>query len=913
MNIFEKLTSPKRIAVICDNPCIPDMGRTIISNLINSGFKGTIFPVKSDMESVCAIPTYPSISHLPVSPDVVLIMSCDEDTPKWIREAGKIKAGAAVIYAPDFLNRTKNPRKILEQIQSASRRYKIRCLGPNSLGIIHPSSSLNMSLTPELPPKGRIAFISQSATFASAIMDYAVSKHVGFSLFISVGLQADLDMADIIDFLGAHQETRGIIIYLESVSSGRKFLSAARSFARTKPIVVVKSGRFHESAMVSLTRLGSIAGEDLIYDAAFKRAGMVRAEDMLDLFTTSEALSKLPTPPGKKLAIVSNAGAPAVLAIDTLIARGGELAHVSPEIAASISEIIELNMDVTNPVDVLSHVSPEDYQRVTRLLMEDDANDAVLAILAPQYSTDPVVTAEKVIEVANENWNKPLYACWMGSKNVVKARELLNINGIATFVTPEHAVRAFINMFTHRENIRLLSETPSRILEDFIPDIDKAKRIFAAALDDGRTVLTETEAKQVFKAYGLASPRSIIATTPEEALEAGRKIGFPVAMKVESPDAPLKSEVRGVILHVYENRVEEAFNKIREQLERFKPGARFQGISIQKMVLTPGVEFAIGAKKDATFGSVLLFGLGGRLSQAERDIAAGLPPFNQTLAKRLMESTKIYSYLKENNFMDLALNVLEEALIRFSILVTDFPQIEEMDISPFYLTSQNGVCLDARIILEENALKDGIQVFHGPCCPTHLCICPYPQEYTEIVKLKGMKVTLRAIVPEDEPLLEELFYTLSEESVIQRFFHLKREITHEELVTYCQVDYDRELAIVAELKEGEKRRIIGVGRITAMGDRTQAEMAVTVGDPWQGQGLGTVLMNKTIEIARNQGIKTLWMHILRDNEAMLRLAKKFRFKETDSDDPEIVSVYLNLRRRGSGNSKRKKEPGCEQA
>ncbi len=898
MDFFKHLTSPERIAVMCERPCIPGIETTLISNLINSGFRGTVYPVTRDAESVYAVPAYPSLKDLPAPPDVVLITSCDKDTPKTVQEAGKAGAKTAIIYAPDFMNRIKNGTRIMERIRSSASRHKIRCLGPNSLGIMHPSFNLNMSLSYNMPPAGRIAFISQSATFASTILDYAAAKHVGFSLFLSLGLQADLDIADLIDGLGTHGETRGIILYVEHIKDGRKFLSAARSFARTKPMVIVKGGRFEESAMLSYTRLGSMAGEDLIYDAVFRRAGMVRVEDMLELFNTSESLSKLPTPAGKRLAIVTNAGGPAILAIDTLIKSGGQLAELSPETRQEISDILGVNATVTNPVDCLSNVSADQFSQVVRACMEDEENDAVLAILTSQFSTQPFETAHKVVEVARDYWNKPLFACWMGSRNVDKGRELLNINGIATYVTPEQAVKSFIYMVNHRENIRLLSETPSRLLEDFVPDIDRAKAVLEAAAKDGRTMLTETEAKEIFAAYGLSSPESILAHTPQEALEAARKLGFPVALKVESPDAPLKSEVRGVYLHIYEDQLELTFNKIRKNLERYRPGARFNGISVQKMILMPGFEFAIGTRKDPTFGAVIVFGLGGRLAQAEKDVAVGLPPLNQTLARRLMESTKVYRFLQENNFLDLDLDILEEVLVRFSILVTDFPQIKEMDINPFLLAPHRlGTCLDGRIVMEDDALQ-GIQIFRGPCCPTHLSICPYPQEYTEHRRLKGLEVTFRAIVPEDEPLMRELFYSLSEQSIIQRFFQLKADISHEELVNYCQVDYDREIAIVAEIEQDGKRRIIGVGRITSMGDRSQAELAVTVGDPWQGRGLGTALMEKIIEIARNQGIKRLWMHILRDNEAMLRLAKKFRFKEGESEDRDIVSVYLNLTRRG---------------
>ncbi len=892
---LKNLLAPSRLAV-CIHPDIPeDLERKFLYNVIGSGFQGSIYPVDPNREAVCGIPACPTVKDLPQKADLAVLTGPPESLPKTLRQCAQARIPSAIIFSSDFRHRTRNPDRLIQEMSHICTRHSIRCLGPNSLGIIRPGHNINISLALARPPKGKIAFLSQSATLASAILDFAQSKNVGFSTFVSLGSQMDVDFADLIDFLGIDPETRGIILYVESIKNGRRFLSAARSFARSKPLVVIKGGRFEQSAKLSMSRIGALAGEDTVYEAVFKRAGMVRVDDVLELFNTSEALSKQSTPKGNRITIVTNAGGPAVLAIDTLITRGGALARLSKETKAALKKILPPHSVIGNPLDVLSDAPAERFAKAIEICLGDEDANAVLAILSPQILCQPRKTARMVVQLSELFPYRTILACWMGSGEMKEARKILNEHAIPTFVTPEQAIKSFLYMYDYEENIRLLTETPSNILVDFHPDKARAIQIMDSVVSEGRLFLLEREAKEVLRAYGIKSPPIRLARSAQEALEIGRELGFPVALKVESPDVPHKNEAGGVFLHVLENELQDVFLQIRQNLKKFNPKARFNGITIQPMVYWPGYEFAIAAKKDPTFGSVIVFGLGGQLLEAEKDYAVGIPPLNQTLARRLLEETRICRHLLRKGTKRPRMEQLEEALVRFSILVADFPQIKEIDINPFYLGKEEGTCLDGRIVLEEEALE-GFRSHQGASCPEHMVICPYPCHYIDSTKMKnGTSYLIRPIKPEDEPMMEELFYTFSPETVRNRFFQYKKEISHEELARYCQVDYDREIALVALVEEDGRERFIGVSRLTIMPSGKTAELAVVVADPWQGQGVGKRLMINAIKIAKERGIAEIWMDVLADNKAMNGMAKTMGFKREKSTDPDIVRYVLKIK------------------
>lgn len=892
MEALRKLFFPSRIAIFSSKEINPLFEKRLFRNIISGGFKGPIYPIDPDREAVCTIPAYKSIRAVSKKPDLAVITGTPEKVPSILEECAKAKIPGAIIFSMDFRHRSKNSQRLANEIKTICRDYGIRCLGPNSLGIIRTGKGINISVSTKAPPPGKIAFLSQSSTLASAILDYAASKHVGMSTFVSLGAQIDVDFGDVIDFLAMDPETRGIIIYLESVNSGRKFLSASRSFTRSKPIVVIKGGRFEQSRLVSFSRTGSLAGEDKVYDAVFKRAGMVRVEDVLELFNTSEALSKQPAPKGNHLAIITNAGGPAILAIDVLLKKGGKLARLTRGTRAAIKAAIESSAPVSNPVDCLSDASASTFSKVIEALLQDETSDGILVIVTPQPLTQPLETAQELVRLSKIHPYKTILACWMGSGHMEQARRFLNENGIPTVVAPEQAVKSFLYMYEYEANKRLLSETPSNILIDFHPNKEKALSVFKKVIKEKRLFLFERETKAVLEAYGINATKMILAKTPQEAQKAAREVGFPVAMKIESPEIANKSKIGGVRLHVLEDQVKDAFEELRKNLMKHRPGATFQGITVEPMILDMGVEFAMGAKKDPTFGSVIVFGLGGQMLEAEKDYAVGLPPLNQVLARRLLEDTKICRYLMEYSNQPSRLGHIEETLVRFSILVADFSFIKEIEINSFFFSAKEAVCLDGRMAMEEHAIF-GISTRVEEVCPDHLVICPYPCQYMDTATLKdGTPYTIRPIKPEDEPLMKELFQTFSEQTIINRFFQLKKDITHDELARYCQVDYDREIALVASLEDEDREKIIGVCRLTILPDGESGELAVVVGDPWQGNGVGKTLMEKTLKVAMNKGLKEVWMDVLKDNKAMNALATKFGFKKAASRDPDIIRYLL---------------------
>ncbi len=897
---LEYLLAPGRIAVLGADSAAGTAGRLLLNNLTGSGFRGSIFPVHPSKEAILGIPAYPDVRDIPKEVDLAVLCGSPKTILEDLEACGEKGVRAVLILAHDFRHRVKAPKKFIKAIKQKGLKHKIRILGPNSMGFIRPKLSLNVSTAQVTPPPGRLAFISQSTTLAASILDYASSKNVGFSAFLSLGTLVDVDFADLMDFFGIDQATRGMILYIESVKDGRKFMSAARAFARAKPIVVVKGGRYAQSAQAALTHTGVLAGEDKVYDAIFKRAGMIRVEEVLELFHISEALSKQPAPKGNKLLIVTSAGGPAIMATDTLNRYGGELAPLSPEAKRALDAVLPEHWNPENPLDVLSDASAHRFRDVVSICLKEEEPDGVLVILTPQFSSEPVATAKMLVELANKNPKKTLLACWMGTGESAKGRQILNLGGIPTFVAPEQAVKSFVYMHNYDKNIKLLYETPANIQEDFHPDSEAVEAILSRAGKEGQLLLSERESKEVLRAYNIESPPVKLATTPDEALEIARKMGFPVALKVESPDIPHKSEVGGVILHVTESQVKETFKRIKSNVMSMKPEARFLGVTVQPMVLWPGHEVAIGAKKDPTFGSVILFGTGGDLFETLEDYAVGLPPLNQTLARRLMEETKIYRYLKGKAFPRVDIEGLERILINFSQLIVDFPQIREVDINPFYVGGDQGVCLDARIVLEKDA-HSGVKRAQGPCCPSNLAICPYPCHYMDTASLKdGRPYIIRPIRPEDEPLLLELFHTFSPETIYMRFFQPLTDIPHEQLVRYCQVDYTRDIALVASIHEENRERIIGVGRLTMLPNGQDAEMAIVVGDPWQRQGVGLQLAKHCLAIARSEGRQVIIMDVLRQNDAMKGLAQKLGFEQVPSDDDDIVRFRLDLYKRGKG-------------
>jgi acetyltransferase len=707
-----------------------------------------------------------------------------------------------------------------------------------------------------------------------------------------VGTKIDIKFSDLIDFLGVDPETRAIILYIESIKNGRKFMTAVRSFASSKPIMVIKSGKFDVSAHIALTHSGYMAGEDKVYDAAFERAGAIRVDETLDLFYLAESLSKQRRPKGNRLAIITNSGGPAIIAVDTLLKLNGELAILSKETVEPLQTYFNYLTFIQNPIDLFIEASPKDYDAALRACLKDKNVDGVVIIHTPSYLPNSREIAEAVVEAAKAYPYKPVFTVWMGGEQVMADREFLSSKGIPTFVSTEQSVKSFMYMYRYDYNLRLLLETPEVILKDFEPDEYRAEEIIRKASEEKRLLLNLNEVKDVLLSYGIPVVPTKVVQSAEEAIEIADFIGYPVVLKIDSRKIFHKTELGGVWLSLGDqNAVRIAFKSLQDLAVRAKdPNAQ---VIIQPMVARKGYELVIGAKKDPTFGSVIVFGTGGVLLDVVEDYAIGLPPLNQTLARRMMNETKIYKHLRRQVDFESSLRYIEEVIVRFSHLIIHFPHIKEIDINPFFVSDEESFVLDANILLEPDILE-GFVPIRGDFCPPHLSICPYPDQYIDVFKLReGPSAVIRPIRPEDEPLMEELLKTSSEQTLMMRFFRKMSDMTHDQLTRYCHVDYDREISFVAIIRDEGRDRIIGEVRMSKLPDQENAEMAVVVGDGWQGQGIGKGLCMQCLKIAKEIGIKKMWMEILQVNSRMLYRAEKMGFRKVSSDE-DSVKVLLEL-------------------
>lgn len=892
VKFLDAFFNPRRIAVIgaCEDK--QSIGYTVFKNLFGKGFKGSVYPVNPRVEAVQGVEAYPRISDIQREIDLAILAVPPKEIPQILDECGVKGVKGVIILCFDFKKRVDNSQDLERKIKEASDKYGFRVLGPDSLGFIKPGINLNASIYPQIPPKGNIAFIAQSTTLSSALLDWAASKNIGFSYFISVGTKIDIKFSDLIDFLGVDPETRAIILYIESIKNGRKFMTAVRSFASSKPIMVIKSGKFDVSAHIALTHSGYMAGEDKVYDAAFERAGAIRVDETLDLFYLAESLSKQRRPKGNRLAIITNSGGPAIIAVDTLLKLNGELAILGKETIESLQTYFSYLTFIQNPVDLFIEAAPKDYDVSLRECLKDKNVDGVLVIHTPSYLPNSREIAEAVVEAAKAYPYKPVFTVWMGGEQVMADREFLSSKGIPTFVSTEQSVKSFMYMYRYDSNLRLLLETPEVILKDFEPDEYRAEEIIRKASEEKRLLLNLNEVKDVLLSYGIPVVPTKVVQSAEEAIGIADFIGYPVVLKIDSRKIFHKTELGGVWLNLRDqNAVGEAFSRLQDLAVMAKdPNAQ---VIIQPMVSRKGYELVIGAKKDPTFGSVIVFGTGGVLLDVVEDYAIGLPPLNQTLAWRMMNETKIYNHLRRQVDFESSLRYIEEVLVRFSHLIIHFPQIKEIDINPFFLSEEDSFVLDANILLEPDILE-GFVPIRGDFCPPHLSICPYPDQYIDVFKLReGPSAVIRPIRPEDEPLMEELMRTSSEQTLMMRFFRKISDMTHEQLTRYCHVDYDREISFVAIIRDNGRDRIIGEVRMSKLPDQENAEMAVVVGDSWQGQGIGKALCMQCLKIAKEIGIKKMWMEILQMNSRMLYRAEKMGFRKVSSDE-DSVKVLLEL-------------------
>jgi acetyltransferase len=872
------MLNPKTVALIGASEKEGSVGRAIMENLLLSK-KSKIFPVNPNRNTVLSINCYPNIASVPEPIDLAVIATPAKVVPETVEECGKAGVQGIVIVSAGFREIGDEGKKLEDQIREIRKKYAMRIIGPNCVGIIRPNIGLNASFLKARPEPGNIAFISQSGALGSAILDWAVNAHIGFSMFASLGSMIDVDFGDLIDFLGDDPDTRSIMIYMESIGNAKKFMSAARGFARNKPIIVVKPGRFAESAKAALSHTGSMASDDNVYDAAFKRAGVVRVKDVGDLFNSAEVLDSRHLPRGRRLAIVTNAGGPGVMATDELIELGGQLAKLSDESLRQLDSSLPPYWSKGNPIDVLGDADIGRYVNALNVCLNDPGVDGILVAYTPQGAANPAELARSIAEIAKSAW-KPIIVTWMGGEAVREARGVFAQSNIPTYETPEDAVKTYMYMYRYGRNLELLYETPAQLSVDQAPPKSHLKALISRLAREGVTTLSEANSKRFLSNYGIPITKPYMAENVETAIRLANEIGYPVVLKIASHDIIHKTEVGGVATGIdSDQKLRTEYEAMMQRVKIAWPEAKILGMTVQKMIENIDYELILGARKDRDFGSVILFGMGGVGAEIFRDFSIKLPPLNQTLARRLMEDTKVYGMIQGYRGKQPAdMRQLEEIIVSFSNMIVDFPEIAEIDVNPLAISGGKAYALDARIVLDRSALD------HPPPF-SHLVITPYPTRYVIPWRLRdGTEVLLRPIRPEDEPLEHEMLTTLSEETLRGRFFQVIKNITHEMLIRYCNIDYDREMAIVGEVREAEKRRIIGIGRLIIEPDFKKGEFAVVVHDDYQRKGLGYKLVDMVIGIAHEKGLEKMYGIVLTDNRAMLRICQELGFRLRDLSD-----------------------------
>ena len=883
---LNRIFNPKRVAVIGASEKECSIGAKILQNLTGSGFTGEVFPVNPFRQTVQGLTAYPNISQTPAQVDLAIVATPAQTVPSIIEECGTSGVSGVIIVSAGFKEAGEHGSSLERQIREHQKKYGLRIIGPSSFGIIRPRINLFATFAEKRASPGKIAFISQSAALCASALDWAWEAQVGFSAVVSTGSMLDVDVGDLIDYFGLDPQTRSIMLYVESLKNPRKFMSAAREVARDKPIVVLKAGRFRESREATLSHSGSLAGEDAIYAAAFKRAGIVRVKSINDLFNCVEALTMQPNPSGTSLTIITNAGGPAIMATDRLIARGGKLAQLTPETVHALKDVLPPYCSTANPVDVYEEAASERFRNVLEICLKDFNSEGFLVLYTPQGATDPLSLAATIVELAKQT-KKPILTCLMSQDDRCReARRILQRAEIPSFMMPEEAASTFMYMYSYTQNLELLYQTPQEVSVGQT-NLAQLKGLLRRAFCEGRSVLSLPESMRFLEEYHIPTVKTVVARTVDEANVVSSQLGYPVVMKALSPQVTHKSKIEGVILNIWSpSDLKIFFEELADKVRKYSDTAEFRGVAIQPMVREKGWELLLGSKSDAQFGLVILFGTGGTATESFNDVSVGFPPLNQVLARRLIEETTIF---KRVSSFGQAFNVelVEEILVKFSQLVADFPEIKAIDINPLIASASGAVAVDARIVIDWDRFMREVAEHREQSL-----IAAYPQKYVATRRLKNnAEVLLRPIKAEDEGRFNELIKSLSAESMRFRFFEIIKEMPHETLTRYCNLDYDRQIAIVAELQDN--KQIIGAGQVIAEPDGKSGEFAVLVGDQWQGLGLGSRLMDYVISVGRDMRLERIFAYVLPNNYKMMKLCEQKGFK-METLDEETVKASLVL-------------------
>lgn len=887
-----KLFKPDSIAVFGASERPESVGGNAFSNLLKAGFKGTIYPINPKHQSVQDQVCYPSIEALPTIPDLVVIATPARTIPAIIQACGEQGVGNAVILSAGFED--KAGKKLQQKMTETAKTYGMRLIGPNCLGILRPEIGLNATFSKNQAIPGNLALVSQSGAICTAVLDWAEANDVGFSQVISTGDAADIDFGEILDFLALDPNTKSILLYIEGIADARQFMSGLKAAARMKPVILLKSGRMPEGTKAAVSHTGAMVGGDDVFTAAVERAGAVRAESISQLFAAAKSLSHNIEIKQNRLAILTNGGGPGVMATDRAAELGLQLPDISPSSMKKLNAFLPEHWSHGNPIDILGDATGERYTQALDICHTDPHYDGTLILLTPQAMSDPSGIAQSIIEYTQKKpSSKPVFTAWLGESLVKEARTLFSEAKIPTFRTPEAAVEAFSFISTYHQNQKLLMQSPATADQCCqLADTSGAKAIIESVLAEGRAILSSAETRAIMHAFGVPITQAIEVSTASQAMVAAESMGFPVSLKINSPDLTHKSDVGGVKLNL--NSVQEVrseFTTMVDRIQNAQPEATILGVTVEPMFKRPhSRELLIGVMRDPVFGPAITFGSGGTSVEVIKDAAIALPPLNDYLARKLIQQTKVAKML--NSFRGLPVvnhDAIVDVLLRISDMVSQLPEIQELDINPLFADEQGVMAVDARISVK--ALPANHKAYQ------HMAIHPYPNELvTSIETQSGLAVSIRPIRPEDANLELDFVKHLSERSRYLRFMNSQQTLTPKMLSRFTQIDYDREMAFIATTTNHQNQTIeVGVTRYTTNPDGKSCEMAIVVRDDYQHQGVAKALLSSLIQHAKSKGLNRMEGQVLAENSPMIALVEQFNFTlKPLSEDQAVFQVELNL-------------------
>jgi acetyltransferase len=877
------LFSPRSVAVIGASSRVDSVGGVVFRNMLESGYQGKLYPVNPNHAEIQGQHAYASIELINEPIDLAVIITRAASVPDIVESCGKRGVRFALVLSAGFRETGAEGAALERAVVENARRYGMRLIGPNCLGILCPAAGLNATFSKGGAKAGGLALISQSGAFCTAIMDWARPNDVGFSSIVSMGAAAGMDFGEILDYLAFDPATESILLYVEGIQHARSFMSALRAAARIKPIFIVKAGRHEAGSKAAFSHTGALVGSDDIFDAALQRAGVVRVDTIVQLFSAAKALAAHFRPRGNRLAIVTNGGGPGVMATDRAADLGVTIAQLSDQTLAQLNAVLPDTWSHGNPLDIIGDATAERYRHAVTCCMQDEGVDGVLVILTPQAMTQPLEVAQTVVEIAGQ-FDKPLIACWMGEVQVAESRQIFHQAKISGFRTPEPAVEVFSFISAYYQNQKLLLQTPGPISRYSTPDVEGARLLIEGALAEYRKVLNEMESKAILAAFHIPITQTLVARSPNEALLIAEELGLPVAMKINSPDISHKSDSGGIRLSLGNAQaVRSAYHEIIQSVRKNKPDARIDGVVVEPMINKPnGRELMIGVTSDPVFGPAITFGAGGVLVEVLGDRAVALPPLNSFLVKDMIQRTRIAKLLGAfRNLPSIDMAALESILLRVSEMVCELPWIKEMDINPL-IVDENGACAaDARIVVDY--LPPSVDRY------AHMAIHPYPIHLITRWQLPdGTDLTIRPIRPEDAEIEQAFVRGLSAESKYFRFMDTLQELSQHMLVRFTQIDYDREMALIAVREQDNREKELGVCRYVTSADGQSCEFALVVADEWQNKGIGNKLMNCLFDAARAKGILIMEGEVLATNRSMLELVRRLGFEVSDSKERDSI-------------------------